>query len=340
MKLRRALTAAAATAVIAPAALLVAPAAYAEEGTATPTPGSSETETRTPAPSEPGTASPSESETTTSPSPSEPGTTSPSPSQPGTTSPSPSGSGTTSPSPSEPGTASPSPSESTPDEEPPVCEADFEASLSGLPDKIVAGSGWKEFHLNLDNSRGEELGQVFIGATVLYEKDADGSFESDLTSKYATFQYFDGRTWTGDLSDGGIIGDFLPVDAGKKISLKLRLSISASAPAGSAVAIAFGLSGDEEDCGYDEEWYRFEILAPGRKPGHVGDAKPQDGKSPVDVRPQGGVKDLKGRLAETGSSSALPMVALTGGAAVVLGAGAVFVVRRRRGAGADTSATA
>ncbi|MEI5102115.1 LAETG motif-containing sortase-dependent surface protein [Streptomyces sp. PmtG] len=36
-----------------------------------------------------------------------------------------------------------------------------------------------------------------------------------------------------------------------------------------------------------------------------------------------------GSLAETGSSSALPAIGLVGGAAVVVGAGAVFVVRRR-----------
>jgi len=41
--------------------------------------------------------------------------------------------------------------------------------------------------------------------------------------------------------------------------------------------------------------------------------------------------DATGSLAETGSSSALPMIGLTGGLAVALGAGAVFVVRRRKG---------
>lgn len=44
--------------------------------------------------------------------------------------------------------------------------------------------------------------------------------------------------------------------------------------------------------------------------------------------------DVSGSLAETGSSSALPMIGLVGGVAVVAGAGAVFVVRRRK-TGAD-----
>nr|WTB33077.1 LPXTG cell wall anchor domain-containing protein [Streptomyces sp. NBC_00830] len=37
-----------------------------------------------------------------------------------------------------------------------------------------------------------------------------------------------------------------------------------------------------------------------------------------------------GTPAETGSSSAVPMFTLAGGAAVVLGAGAMFILRRRR----------
>ncbi|WP_031506236.1 LAETG motif-containing sortase-dependent surface protein [Streptomyces megasporus] len=335
MKLRRALAAAAATAVIAPVALLAAPAAYATEGPSeNPAPTQSEGETTEPEPED---STPSlEPEPETSAPTTEPEPTASTP----TTEPEPTAS-----TPEE--TPSPSPSESTPEEdeeeeEPfPTCDADFKARLSGFPNKIVAGSGWKEFHLVLDNSEGEALETVIVGASVLYKKDAEGSFESDLTSKYAKFQYFDGEKWSSDLSDGGTIGGFLPVEAGEEISLKLRLNISASAPAGSAVAIAFGLYGDEENCSYDEKWYNFEILAAGKKPqGGVDDAKPEEGKSPVGVKPQGEVKEFKGQLAETGSSSALPMFALAGGAAVALGAGAVYLVRRRNGAGVDTSATA
>ncbi|MFC7513108.1 LAETG motif-containing sortase-dependent surface protein [Streptomyces thermocarboxydus] len=41
---------------------------------------------------------------------------------------------------------------------------------------------------------------------------------------------------------------------------------------------------------------------------------------------------VTGSLAETGSNSALPVIGLVGGAAVVAGAGALFVVRRRKAA--------
>src|SRR5688572_17145643 len=121
MKLRRAMAVAAATAVIAPATFLAAPAAFA-----TPTPSASES---------------------TSPAPSESETTSPAPSESETTSPAPSESQTTSP--------APSPSDSAPTEDPevpvpPYCEEldeDFEEKalglkISGLPGQIVAGSGW------------------------------------------------------------------------------------------------------------------------------------------------------------------------------------------------------
>ncbi|MFF2807928.1 LAETG motif-containing sortase-dependent surface protein [Streptomyces sp. NPDC058000] len=59
--------------------------------------------------------------------------------------------------------------------------------------------------------------------------------------------------------------------------------------------------------------------------------------------PQGGVKETsaKGNLAETGSSSALPTIALVGGVAMAAGAGAIISVRRRKataGAGGGTGA--
>ena len=57
----------------------------------------------------------------------------------------------------------------------------------------------------------------------------------------------------------------------------------------------------------------------------------EGGKIPVPTtKPAGDTAEVTGNLAETGSSSSTPAIALAGGAAVVLGAGAMFVVRRRR----------
>ncbi|WP_405676056.1 hypothetical protein OG292_14000 [Streptomyces sp. NBC_01511] len=222
-----------------------------------------------------------------------------------------------------------------PDEE--CADADFTTSLSGLPSKIVAGSGWKEFNLNLDNTNGETTAMIDLGAVVLYKKDAQDFFESDLTSKYAQFEYFDGTEWVNeDLADGGSIVGSLDVEAGETYSLKLRLKISAKAPAGSAVAIAFAVSVDEDfNCSLDEKWYSFEVLAADSKPGPVPPAKPEDGKSPADVKPQGGAKALpaaaNGNLAATGANSMLPAIGAAAGLAVVAGGGVLFALRRRKG---------
>ncbi|MFC9604881.1 LAETG motif-containing sortase-dependent surface protein [Streptomyces niveus] len=222
-----------------------------------------------------------------------------------------------------------------PDEE--CADGDFKSTLSGLPSKIVAGSGWKEFSLNLDNKNGDDVATIVLGAVVLYKKDAQDSFESDLTSKYAKFEYFDGKKWVNDdLSDGGSFAGELDVEAGETYSLKLRMNVSAKAPAGAAVAIAFAVSVDDDlNCYVDEKWYSFEVLAADSTPGSVPPAEPEDGKSPADIKPQGGAKALpaaaNGSLAETGSNSALPAVGIAAALAVAVGGGVVFALRRREG---------
>ncbi|GGJ93433.1 hypothetical protein GCM10011583_26100 [Streptomyces camponoticapitis] len=221
-----------------------------------------------------------------------------------------------------------------PDEE--CADADFHATLSGLPSAIVAGSGWKKFDLDLDNTNGEEAVSVDLGAVVLYKKDAHGSFESSLTSTYARFEYYDGEKWVNELSEGGsIAGRLLDVEAGETYSLRLRLKIAAKAPAGSAVAIAFAVTVDKGKCALDEKWYSFQVLAAGTEPVDVPPAEPEKGESPADVKPQGGAEPLpaaaNGSLAETGSNSLLPAVGTAAGLAVVAGGGLVFALRRRGG---------
>ncbi|MFC7221177.1 LPXTG cell wall anchor domain-containing protein [Streptomyces polyrhachis] len=215
-------------------------------------------------------------------------------------------------------------------EEPPLpevpdCEAAaFNASLSGFPNKVVAGSGWKEFNLNLDNSAGKKTKDVVLGMTVLYKSELAGGGD-DLAAKYADLQYFDGEKWSSDLSEGGNIAGLIDVEAGEKISLQLRLKVSAKAKPGAGVAIAFGVYEKKNGtCALDEKTYEFEILAAGSDAGNPGDAKPQGGRN---VLPTGNV----GELAQTGSDT--PVAALAGSAAgaLLLGAAAVYVVRRRNG---------
>ncbi|WOT34809.1 LAETG motif-containing sortase-dependent surface protein [Streptomyces coeruleorubidus] len=323
MKLRRAMAAAAATAVIAPVALLAAPAAYAtDETTPTPSPSVSESTSETsPSPS----TSVSESAPETSPSPS----TSVSESAPET---SPSPSTSVSESAPEPSTSAPEESE-TPDPEPSVCEdTKVDVSITGLPGKIAAGSGWHKFSLNVANNSDSTLNDLdfFAGAS------PDKNGEELFSSKQVQLQAWDpqDKIWV-DLNEGGYavgyVGYTDELKPEYQVNIPLRLNVSKSAPVGAGFSLGATIYGDNDDecIGFGDVSYKFQIVAAGTD---TGGTKPQEGgKAPVtDEKPSGNTPEVTGSLAETGSSSALPMISLVGGAAVVAGAGAIFVVRRRK----------
>ncbi|MFH9587792.1 LAETG motif-containing sortase-dependent surface protein [Streptomyces luteogriseus] len=317
------MAAAAATAVIAPVALLAAPAAYATDET-TPTPSASVSESApetSPAPS----TSVSESAPETSPAPS----TSVSESAPETSS-SPSASASeSSPAPS---ASEPEESES-PDPEPSVCEdTKVDVSISGLPGKIAAGSGWHKFSLNVLNNSDSTLNDLdfFAGAS------PDKNGEELFTSKQVQLQAWDpeGKTWV-DLNEGGYavgyVGYTDELKPEYQVDIPLRLNVSKSAPVGAGFSLGATIYGDNDaECtGFGDVSYKFQIVSAGTD---TDGTKPQEGgKAPVtDEKPSGNTPEVTGSLAETGSSSALPMISLVGGAAVVAGAGAIFVVRRRK----------
>ncbi|MFF7042810.1 LAETG motif-containing sortase-dependent surface protein [Streptomyces massasporeus] len=321
MKLRRAMAAAAATAVIAPVALLAAPAAYATDET-TPTPSASVSES---APETSPSPSVSESAPETSPAPS----TSTSEAAPVTSS-SPSASASeSSPAPS---TSEPEESES-PDPEPSVCEdTKVDVSISGLPGKIAAGSGWHKFSLNVLNNSDSTLNDLnfFAGAS------PDKNGEELFTSKQVQLQAWDpdSKVWT-DLNEGGYavgyVGYTDELKPEYEVDIPLRLNVSKSAPVGAGFSLGATIYGDNDaECtGFGDVSYKFQIVSAGTD---TDGTKPQEGgKAPVtDEKPSGNTPEVTGSLAETGSSSALPMISLVGGAAVVAGAGAIFVVRRRK----------
>ncbi|MDH6517045.1 LPXTG-motif cell wall-anchored protein [Streptomyces sp. SAI-208] len=336
MKLRRALAAAAATAAIAPLALFAAPSAFAEES---PTPTAAESTPageNTPTAPESTTAAP---ETTPAAPETTPATGESSPAA-GETSSTPSGSPSTSPS----GSTSASPSPSTSDEPVDQCEIDedddpvfndsdvLHSSLTGLPESIVAGSGWTNFKFNVSNSGDETIKDIqpIVGVGAV-----DWDFEKDYTD-LVTVQVKQGGSWVDVATQFGEGGSFNAFDlkAGDSLSYQLRVKVDREVP--SAIGIAIGLAEYSDDKGCwvsaDENMgiYYFEVLPAGSDAGKPGDAKPQTGgKSPIsDVN---GV-DVDGQLAETGSSSALPVLGLVGGFAVVAGTGVVFAVKRRKGA--------
>ncbi|MCM3298678.1 LAETG motif-containing sortase-dependent surface protein [Streptomyces pseudogriseolus] len=350
MKLRRALAAAAATAAIVPAALLAAPAAHATDDPATAASATRSTETETTAPDgtestdsgtgdqdgQPGqdtddTGSGNEDGTGTG---DEDGS-----GADGSASSSPSS--TASPSATAP---TPSPSTSAPaEEDPELCvdengestaslSDDLRSGLSGLPETIVAGSGWTTFSFDVSNRGDEEITDIkpLIGvAAVGWEdvRDYSGRITVQAYDK-ATGKW---NTLAGAAGEGATFAAF-SLGAGQSVSYQLRLSVSGEVPDALGLTGGFAEYSDTEGCWVADDpngWiYFFDILAAGSDAGEPEDAKPQTG----------GVKELDevsevavtGSLAETGSNSALPVIGLVGGVAVVAGAGALFVVRRRK----------
>ncbi|MFF6993709.1 LPXTG cell wall anchor domain-containing protein [Streptomyces sp. NPDC008313] len=328
MKLRRAMAAAATTAVIAPLALLSAPAAFAGDGdTAESTSSSSAASTPASTPASDETTSPAPSASASS------------------ASASASGSPSASASVSTPASPTAKPSDEPTDPDAPFCEdvdgdygsAKVSADLKGLPGKIVAGDGYHSFKLVVTNESKADVQDVAFYAEVEnYELDVD-----KFLSQYVDLEFKNPESgkwerigtdeWAGDYF---FFVDTLEAKASEKVDL--RVSIDAKAPAGDAYSFGSGAYLDNvkgQDC-IAEGWaqYDFEVLKAGSANPEPGDATPDDKGDKGSVKkPQGDVSQLPtGSLAETGSSSALPTIGLVGGIAVVAGAGAVFTVRRRR----------
>ncbi|WP_328749781.1 LPXTG cell wall anchor domain-containing protein [Streptomyces sp. NBC_00285] len=335
MKLRRALAAAAATAAMAPLALFAAPSAFADDS---PSPAAAESspaaDDTTPAPAD---SSPAADDSTPADAGSTPATTTPtsaSASAPASSSASASSSATA--------TSSPSASESgEPVDECPVDENGddivdisdvLHSSLTGLPESVVAGSGWTNFKFNVSNSSDETIKDIqpFVGVGAV-----DWDFEKDY-SDLVTVQVKQGGSWVDVATQFGEGGSFnaFSLGGGDSLSYQLRVKVDREVP--SAVGIAIGLAeySDDKACWIsdDENYgiYYFEVLPAGSDAGKPNDAKPQTGgKNPISDTND---LDVDGQLAETGSSSALPVLGLVGGFAVVAGTGVVFAVKRRKGA--------
>ncbi|MEV3933945.1 LAETG motif-containing sortase-dependent surface protein [Streptomyces sp. NPDC049944] len=329
MKLRRTLAVAAATAVIGPVVLLSAPAAFADPETTT-------TETTSPAPTETASetaspAAPPENTESATPSETPEATQSSEGTTPETASPTPTATE------SETASATPTPTASETededeDESTPTCEpGPLDLSINGLAGKIVRGSGWDRFTFNIYNGSEKTVKNVafFAGAA------ADKAGEQLFTSKQVRLQALneaDG-TWE-DLDElgtsSGYVGETDSIKPGYEVDISLRLKVEASAPVGAGFSLGGGLVFGEETeatpC-FTDVAYKFQIVKAGDEDG----TKPQEGGSiPVpSEKPAGDTNKVTGSLAETGSSSSTPVFALAGGVAVVLGAGAMFLVRRR-----------
>jgi len=217
-------------------------------------------------------------------------------------------------------------------------------AVSGLPGKIVAGSGWHTFTLTAANHSDEAIGTVQWLAAV--DNDSMSDDENDWLSTYTQLEFFNPETkkWESlaDELGGGLYFGQTELKAKQTVDIKLRLNISAKAPVGDGWAIGLGGYVDaEQNCihsAYAE--YDFTVLKPGSSNDDPGEATPgNDTKPPAGGKePQGGANPIPatGSLAQTGSSSMLPTIGLIGGIAVVVGAGAIYTVRRRT-KGADAA---
>ncbi|MGW3495160.1 LAETG motif-containing sortase-dependent surface protein [Streptomyces sp. NPDC001020] len=364
MKLRRAMVTAAATAVIAPLAMLSAPAAFAtddEPGTSSSSPAAEDTtppaeDTTPPAedttPPAEDTTPPAEDTTPPAEDTTPPAEDTTPPAE--DTTPPAGGEETPSPSdsPSASTTPSPSPTVGNGDDFDPYndCKSlelddNLTASISGLPSKIVAGSGWHNFKFVVTNNSDKDLKNVWVNAFTEYNDDTntDDSLALDLANIQVKQNGKWDSTYHESFGNTTLTGTFAAVfgnlEAHTTATLDLRVSIKASAPAGSSFSMSQAVyAGKGGACYGNGDFYDFEVLAAGSKlPGGVGDSKP-NGKKPSgvkeDVKPQGGAaKRVAGNLAETGSSSMLPTIGLVGGVAVVAGGGVVFAVRRRKTGG-------
>ncbi|WP_416983622.1 LPXTG cell wall anchor domain-containing protein [Streptomyces sp. T028] len=343
MKLRRTLLTAATTAAMVPLALLSAPGAFAEES-GSPSASASESQTG------------SASQTASAPESGDSGasdTSSPSGSSSDTTSPSatgsPSGSASESSSSSASGSSSASASASEKPFDPFTDCKSFEldenltAQITGLPNKIVAGSGWHTFKFKVRNDSDQDLSNVYIDAFLEY---GDADTDAWLSEGLAVIQVKEDGKWTDSFQDsyedengktvdvtGSFVGLLDTLEKNSTSTLDLRVKVKASAPAGSSFALSEAIyAGKDAVCHGNGDFYDVKILAAGSDTGDVDDAKPNGQKPDTDdgTRAQGGAKPISGSLASTGSDSSLPVIGLVGGVAVLAGAGAVVAVRRRK----------
>ncbi|MFF2730096.1 LAETG motif-containing sortase-dependent surface protein [Streptomyces sp. NPDC058008] len=334
MKLRRTLALAAATAVVGPVVLLSAPAAFADtRTTTTESPSATPSETLEETPTATATAEETES---VSPSP----TVTPSATEstegttPETTAPTPTGTPVKTPSATPEPTASETADEDDDEDEgQPLDECEprpLELSIKGLSGKIARGGGWDRFTFNIYNDSKSTVKNVAFFAGAAADKAGEKLFSTDQVR----LQALNDGVWE-DVEDfgstSGYVGQTDEIKPGYEIDIDLRLKVAASAPVGAGFSLGgglvFGEDFETEPC-FTDVAYKFQIVDAGAG----GGAKPQEGgKIPVPAaKPAGDTSKVTGSLAETGSSSTTPAIALAGGAAVVLGAGAMFVVRRRK----------
>ncbi|MFD9288634.1 LAETG motif-containing sortase-dependent surface protein [Streptomyces sp. NPDC060030] len=217
------------------------------------------------------------------------------------------------------------------DDEDCVPEPKLTTVVTGLPSTVVAGTK-VNFKLRVTNGTDKTMDEVYPFAYVhATDKSGLNSLDDQVHVQWSSGS---SSKWE-NVDNENYMDPISSLKGGAHVDVKMRLTIDASAPAGNGVTFVAGdYWNDNGSCGGspDLEGYEFLIAAAGTKPGKVEDAKPGPTKpNTSDVKPQSGSSSTPvGSLAATGSSDATSQLALASGAALAIGAGAVFVVRRRR----------
>ncbi|MFJ5588743.1 hypothetical protein ACIQCG_03205 [Streptomyces noursei] len=223
----------------------------------------------------------------------------------------------------------------------------LQVAVHGLPSKLAAGGAWTPFSMSLTNTTGKPLAEVQPFLLVSSAEDVDRPYW-ELETEYRDAKTGQWKTFH-DATPDELFGSFA-VGPGSTLTLQLRTRAVKDAKPGTGYALAAGdYRNPDGSCGSAKEaWYDFTILPAGAKPTQPPTAKPTEpGKPGGTAEPSqsaapaagtggsastGGLSPMGGaHLAATGSSSALPAIALAGGAALVVDAGAVIGVRRRKG---------
>ncbi|MGA5566002.1 LPXTG cell wall anchor domain-containing protein [Streptomyces platensis] len=220
-------------------------------------------------------------------------------------------------------------------------------AVRGLPRRLAAGGAWSPFSVTLTNTTGKPLTEIQPFLLVSSGQDVDRPYRELET------EYRDARTgrWKTfhDAEPKDLFG-FFAVGPRGAVTLQLRTRVVKDAKPGAGYALAAGdFRNRDGSCGSAKEaWYDFTVLPAGAKPTQPPTTEPSEpgkpggtaetGRSAAAGGGTGGSDTAEGlgpqggaQLAATGSSSALPVIALAGGAAMVAGAGAVIGVRRRKG---------
>jgi hypothetical protein len=235
-------------------------------------------------------------------------------------------------------TPSSSPSSASASPAPTTCtvidDDSLDVSLSGLPVEVTAGGGWGRFTVLVHN-RGTHTIDGAAPSISLSPYDRDELSDFDLQ-----FQDPDSGRWKEIpvSRDFGSPFTYVTVVPGATTQLPVRVRASADAPDGGAGVMVYGQwDNGDGTCGTsdgDQGDINLTAASPtaSASPAPSGSASASAAPSASPSTTSGTDTQTASRsaLADTGSPSALPALAVTGGAALAVGTGALMVVRRRR----------